>query len=279
MKAETPYHFPNVTLLITHFNRSESLERLLMELNKLNASFQEIIVSDDCSADNHLQKLRQLSRKFPFTLADTKINKGLGNNINKGQDLVKSKYTLYIQEDFVPKPAFPQKLQEAISIMEEDQKWDLISFYAYFPYPYLKPFKNGFSEKYFPASLLKGNNLKFYFYSDHPHLRRTSFLEKFGRYNETVNSDRTELEMSLSVIQNKGNALFYNDHYSLLEQINSQDEPSTASFRKSWSQRKNPIMSLLKSGYMLYKFFKLNILLRNKKRFSETHPSGIISGT
>ena len=272
MKTGQKYHFHNVTLLITHFNRSESLERLLTHINKLDISFDEIIVSDDCSNEKHLNNLKKLQQYYPFTLAETEKNGGLGNNINKGQDLVKSKYTLYIQEDFIPKPLFPIKLQSAINIMDKDRKWDIVSFYAYFTYPYLKPFGDGFSEKYFPKSLLKGNNLKFYFYSDHPHLRKSSFFEKFGRYNETVNSDETELQMSLSVIQNEGNALFYNDHYDLLEQFNPADEPSTASFRKSWSQRKNIVMRFIKANYMAFKFFKLNMKLwRTKKIISNLH--------
>jgi len=272
MKTELKNHFPHITLLITHFNRSESLERLLKEVNKLGISFYEIIVSDDCSNEQHLNYLKKLQQIYPFSLAETKKNGGLGNNINKGQDLVKSKYTLYIQEDFIPKPHFPEKLQSAVTIMDQDKKWDIVSFYAYFPYPYLKPFGDGFSEKYFPKSLLKGNNLKFYFYSDHPHLRRTEFFEKFGRYNETVNSDETELQMSLSVIQNQGHALFYNDHYALLEQVNSADEPSTASFRKSWGERKNIAMRFVKANYMALKFLKLNIKLwGTKKIISNLH--------
>ncbi len=50
------YKFPNVTLLITHYNRSGSLERLLNAFEKLNCSFENIVVSDDGSKAFHIEK-------------------------------------------------------------------------------------------------------------------------------------------------------------------------------------------------------------------------------
>src|SRR5690606_28964104 len=101
---------------------------------------------------------------------------------------------------------------------------------------YLKTYKMGFSEKIFHKNPFYMNSLKFYLYGDHPHLRRSTFLTKFGRYSEGINGDKTEMNMSMSFIKKNGKSLFYDNLHSLLLQVNSKDEPSTASFRKSWKQ-------------------------------------------
>jgi hypothetical protein len=147
--------------------------------------------------------------------------------------------------------------------MKEDGYWDLISFYAYEKYPYSKSYKLGFSERVFQAAPWYTNNLKFYVYSDHPHLRKSSFLNDIGRYVENKNVDVTEMQMCLLFIKRGGRALMYDDHYSLLEQANSKAEPSTAAHRTSWlSASSNPtIFRALKWLYAKYKFLKLNLQL------------------
>jgi glycosyltransferase involved in cell wall biosynthesis len=254
-------YFKGVTLLVTHYNRSHSLEKLLQTFTDLGVQFEDIVVSDDGSKPEHLQYVHELNTRYNFRLVTTPINKGLGNNINKGQDAVKTPYVLYIQEDFTPKPLFPEKLKEALIFMEEDQELDLVRFYAYFKYPYLKPFKNGFSQIIFSAYPWYFSYKKFYSYSDHPHLRRSSFLHDFGRYREDLNGDKTEMNMSLSFIKNEGKCLFYEDHYSLLTQENSENEPSTATYRKEWRQQETPLVLAVRWFYLKYKFLKLNYQL------------------
>ncbi|ACU04177.1 glycosyltransferase family 2 protein [Pedobacter heparinus] len=254
-------YFKNVTLLITHYNRSKSLERLLKSFQELNCVFEDVVISDDGSKQEHLVYITELKNKYNFRLITTPKNKGLGNNINKGQDNVTTPYTLYIQEDFIPKPNFPEHFRDGLNIMEEDKQWDMISFYAYEFYPYSRPYKLGFSEKQFKMAPWFTNNLKFYLYSDHPHLRKSSFLQKFGRYAEGLNVDKTEMLMSLSFIKNKGKALFFDDHYGLLTQDNEQHESSTASYRKSWKNKDATYMKLGKWAYAKIKFVKLNVKL------------------
>lgn len=258
-------HFKDVTLLITHYNRCKSLERLLKAFKDLNCSFDDIVVSDDASGEEHLTYIKSLHGTYNFRLITTPVNGGLGNNINKGQDAVETPYTLYIQEDFIPKKDFPLHFIDAFNIMEENEKWDLISLYAYSPYPYMIPYKLGFSEKIFKGGLRYMQNLKFFLYSDHPHLRRSTFLQKFGRYAEGVNVDVAEMDMSLSFIKNKGKSLFYNDHYSLLTQDNPEDEPSTATFRKSLKNDGTLPIIVAKWVYSKIKFLKLNLQLLTKK--------------
>ncbi len=99
---EQPQVYKDVTLLITHYNRSSSLERLFRSFRDMGVWFEDVVVSDDKSREEHLERIRALQKEFDFRLITTPENRGLGHNINKGQDAVKTPYTLYIQEDFVP---------------------------------------------------------------------------------------------------------------------------------------------------------------------------------
>lgn len=254
--------FSDTTLLITHYNRSESLERLLTSFKDLDCQFDSIVVSDDGSRPEHLDKVIALQNSFSFQLITTPVNRGLGNNINKGQDAVKSLYTLYVQEDFQPSDIFPTHFEDVLGFMRTDSSLDIVRFYAYFVYPNLKPYAKGFSEMVF--SYLDLNHLKFYAYSDHPHLRRSNFLEKFGRYPEGIKGDLTEYKMALSFLQKKGRGLFYNDFTKLFYQKNSADEPSTMA-RENWRLSKNPAVVIARLVYLRYRWLKNTMDLFIKK--------------
>lgn len=248
---EEKNHFKDVTLLVTHYNRSRSLEHLLQSFKNIECSFADIVVSDDGSKPEHLNYISQLHNRFDFRSITTPVNKGLGNNINKGQDTVHTAYTLYVQEDFEPAFDFAVHFQHAIDIAEERKDIDIVRFYAYFKFPYLKPFRNGFSEMQFKWWL--PGYKKFYYYSDHPHLRRSNFFEKFGRYPEGVKGDVTEYRMMMSFLKNKGKAMFYEDYKSLFFQKNSAEEPSTMK-RNLWRESNNIFIHLMREAYRHFKF-------------------------
>ena len=249
--APNSVHFGAVSLLITHYNRSRSLRRLLEAFADLNCSFGGIVVSDDCSKPEHLTVLQALRDEFGFMLVTTPKNGGLGHNINKGQDAVQTPYTLYIQEDFVPKPAFVPELQTALGLLEQDPALDVARFYAYIPYPYMAPYQGGFSVMHLPR--WGPDYTKIYMYSDHPHLRRSSFLQKFGRYAEGMNVDKTEYRMCISFLQNKGSGLFFRDFKALLSQENDAAEPSTFT-REQWTRSQNPVIAAVRYVYRQLKY-------------------------
>ncbi len=239
------YLFKGVTLMVTHYNRSGSLERLLYAFENLNCRFDEIVVSDDGSREEHIENLRNVQSSVPFRLIRSDVNKGLGNNLNKGQAAVQTPYTLYVQEDFIPTEFFPPRFKDALSFMDSDPGIDMVRFYGYSRYPYLKYYDSGFYEM-----LIKPwypNYRKIYYYSDHPHLRRSNFNEKFGPYPEGLKGDRTEYRMCLNFIQRKGRGLFYGKYNELFVQDNS-DEPSTMK-RKSWTTSKKPLISIVRNFY------------------------------
>ena len=92
-------------------------------------------------------------------------------------------------------------------------------------------------------------------YSDNPHLRRSNFLQKFGRYQENINGNISEYRMSLSFMQKKGKGLFYDAYETLFEHKNSPDEPSSFD-RPEWKQRKQLHILFLRWLYLKYKFAK-----------------------
>src|SRR5690606_13274917 len=261
---ELKYNYGEIALLVTVYNRSASLKRLLNSFRELNVTFGEIIVSDDCSKEPHLSLMKELQQDVNFKLVTTPINKGLGNNINKGQKAVSLPYTLYIQEDFVPKQEFLNNLKNALSILKEDVSVDTIRFYAYFPYPYTKTYGKGFNEMIFEPSLFKWDHLKFYVYSDHPHLRRSSFLDKFGSYVEGRDVNYTEFQMCLAYIKQQGRGLVTPAISDIFDQLNSPDEPSTAN-RSSWKVSRNLVVRFMRRMYLVYRYLKNNVQLWRKK--------------
>ena len=244
-------YFKNVSLLITHYNRPKSLERLLSGFDNLGCKFPEVIVSDDGSKREHQIELQDLQSRFAFKLISSENNMGLGNNLNKGQRAVTLTMTLYVQEDFVPTAMFPDSFRTALNLMEKNHELDIIRLYAYYPYPYLRPYADGFSEMLLKPYYM--NYTKIYYYSDHPHLRRSNFLEKFGNYQEGLAGDRTEYRMCLSFIQKKGKGLFYNNFKDLFVQENSELEPSTMT-RTNLTSSENPLISALRYVYRQIKY-------------------------
>lgn len=245
--------FNDITLLITHYNRSKSLEQLLNTFADLDTQFGNIIVSDDASNPQHINHVKELQQQFNFELITTPLNKGLGNNINKGQDAVKTLYTLYIQEDFIPRPKFIDKLKVAHQFMQQTPDLDFVRFYAYFKYPFLKEIKGGFSEVIFKSLNIWEGYRKFYVYSDHPHLRRSNFFERFGRYKEGIKSDQTEYKMMMQVLSKKPKAYFYENINELIEQENTSEEPSTVK-RNFWRNNNSFLVNKLREVYRYLRF-------------------------
>ena len=246
------YVFDNVSLLITHYNRSKSLLRLLDAMQKLNVTFGEIVVSDDGSSYAHLQNLLEYQKTHHFRLITAPVNKGLPNNINKGQAAVLKPYTLYVQEDFVPSEVFPIKFKHSLEIMEERPDIDIARYWAYWKYPYLKSIRNGFSEMRF--SLFKLGYKKFYVYSDASHLRTSNFHSRFGLFLENLPSDRAEYLMMMSFIRKGGKAIYNDSFNDMFDHRNSDDEPSTVERDFISYTDSNPVITIIRNLYRNVKF-------------------------
>lgn len=242
-------HFQNICLLITHYNRSKSLERLLASLQQVGCSFGELIIADDGSKKEHIEYIElELSKLYSFRIVKSPVNKGLGHNLNIGQAAATKPFILYIQEDFEPSSAFPQVLQLSEQYMQEDSSIDMTRFFAHYRYPYLKPFTKDdrFSISYFSYTATRYD--KIYNYSDLPHLKRKDFSQKFGKFREGIAGDRTEYWMCISFMKKRGVVLFYNDYKALFTHANSDSEPSTM-LRKQLSTSQNLFIKLLRTIY------------------------------
>jgi hypothetical protein len=102
-------------------------------------------------------------------------------------------------------------------------------------------------------SLWKPGYKKFYAYSDHPHLRRSSFFEKFGRYAEGQKVEKTEYLMMMSFLRKKGKAVIYENIHELFQQKNSSAEPSTVK-RNFWRESEGFLLTQLRHLYRHVKF-------------------------
>lgn len=220
--------FPSVTLLVTHYNRSKSLERLLKVMRELGCEFGAVVVSDDGSQKEQLERLAMFQAQYPFQLVTTPSNRGLGHNLNKGQDAVQTDYVLYVQEDFCPTAKFPAALVDALAIAADRPEIDLIRFFAHYAYPYRRPLRAGYSEMVFSLAQLRSEG--FFAYSDTPHLRRRNFFERFGRYAEGVPAIKCEKAMVMSFLQAGGKGLQYDGIRDLFFHENSVEEPSTQNY-------------------------------------------------
>ena len=246
----------DVTLLIMHYNRSRSLRKSLETMKTKGIEFEAVVVSDDGSRPEHLNALKEMQKEFGFELVTTPVNRGLGHNNNKGQDAVKTPYTLYAQEDFFASTAFPLLIMDAIQIIKEQQNIDMVRLYLApgLGYPYLAPYFRGFRAMKF--HILKPGKDKFFVYSDHPHLRRSNFFQKFGRYKEGIPAIKTEKGMVMSFLQSGGKAVL--SETNLFETENTTDEPSTQNYGTYFRLKRmlpDVVFSFLWAVKLTYEYF------------------------
>jgi glycosyltransferase involved in cell wall biosynthesis len=243
--------YRDVTLLITHFNRTTSLERLLLSFQRLDMVFAEVIVSDDASNTPHLQHLQELQMVYHFRIVTAERNGGLAANINRGQRAVTTPYILYVQEDFEVTRLFKTTMPEALALMEQDKGLDLVRFFAHYRYPYLRPYSGDFEKVAIP--LLALDYTKIYSYSDTPHLKRVGFEKKFGAYREDLKADRMEYRMCVSFIVNKGRCVITKHYASLFIHNNLATEPSTAT-RPPRQSSKDFLIQIIRFWYRQLKY-------------------------
>ncbi len=249
------FFFKDVTLFVTHYNRSRSLRRLLSSLAGLGCTFEDTVVSDDASRPEEMAEVLKMQKEFGFRLITTPVNKGYGNCINKGMREINTPYTLYLQEDFVPFDIFPKHFADALQIMNSDASVDYIRFWAIEDMKFnLKPYGKGFSEMVY--SFWNMYHTKFYQFSDTPNIRRKGFTEKFGTYREGIHGDMTDYYMAISFLHNKGKGLFFDKYDSLFEHADEHEGSRIRSGKVSWKQRQNVLVKMLRFFFLRYKWLK-----------------------
>lgn len=106
---------PLITIGITCFNAAETIERaVLAALQQQYPNF-EILVVDDCSADNSVQIIETLQGRHPqVRLARHDVNKGYPSALNTIIDNAAGKYISFFDDDDDSKPDRLQKQLERI---------------------------------------------------------------------------------------------------------------------------------------------------------------------
>lgn len=92
---------PFISVIIPVYNEESriwKLSKIYRYLSKLDTNF-EIIVIDDGSFDQTLKRLRNLNKKFRFSLISYKKNRGKGFAVKTGMLTAKGKYRLFIDID------------------------------------------------------------------------------------------------------------------------------------------------------------------------------------
>lgn len=214
-----------------------------------------MIISDDGSKAEHVIYLLQLRRQYGFRLLTTPANCEKGSDINLGQDATTLPFTLYLQEDFEPTSNFVPYFTNALTMMEHDEKWDIARLYSSVAYPYTKPLGEGFSEMKFHHAPWYTNHNKFYMYTDEPHLRRSNFLQKFGRYSEAVPRTESEYRMAVSFIKKKGKGLFCDNHTMLFTERKERTELYANDNNKIIKKRKN-VIAFVQAVYLKIRLLK-----------------------
>ena len=98
-----------ISILIPTYNRSELLEkRALKSVFAQIYKDYEVIVIDDCSTDN----TAEIIKKYPITYFRNNKNLGKAGSLNKGIDLAKGEYIVFLDDD---NELFPEFLERTIN--------------------------------------------------------------------------------------------------------------------------------------------------------------------
>jgi hypothetical protein len=142
---------------------------------------------------DHL-KLFCESRNIPLAFREGKAD--LGSAMNFANRASQTKYTMILQDDFYLER--PIDLSEGIRTLEDNPNIDFIRY----SYPaHLVSFKGSFH------SWRILDEQKDWPYGDDPHLRRSTFAQKFGHYKEQERHGASESHMAHSVKVNKATIL------------------------------------------------------------------------
>lgn len=97
--------------LITCYNRETSILRAINSI--LNQSYQnfEVIVIDDCSKDNSIEKIRSITDNR-IRIIEHKINQGQNAALNSGVRASKFEYLAFLDSDDVWLPNYLQEMQQ-----------------------------------------------------------------------------------------------------------------------------------------------------------------------
>lgn len=197
-----------LSILITHYNRPKALMKCIRALRQFDFGIRyELVVSDDGSS---LEVLNQIRNFDLDVLIESKTNKGLANNINKGLYACKGNYILYVQEDFLIDNGLTHILKDAIALID-DNILDLVRFRSNFTFPKLYYCTDNI--KRIPKFSFKNFMYNTFQYSDHPFITTKNFYETYGYYLENTSVGYGETEYAIRIMKSKARLGITNINY------------------------------------------------------------------
>ncbi len=194
-----------ISFLITHFNRPKQLKHCINYIKKLNLPSYEIIVSDDYSNSDIIEKIKTYKID---NLILSNFNQGLANNINKGVKACKGQFLIYCQEDFYAKDCLKDVLEECCAILDREDA-DMIRFITNVSFNKLIKLSNNIS--LIPKFSFSNFSQNYYQYSDHPFIVKRLFFETNGYYLENTSGDYGETEYAIRMLKSKIKIAITND--------------------------------------------------------------------
>ncbi len=107
----------NVTVAICVYNGAKYIEETLICIIKQTFQNFDLLIINDCSTDNTRELVIKFFEKHPrqYNLIDFDVNKGLAAARHYVENLVQTKYLLFIDADDCPYPNLLEKLYNKIS--------------------------------------------------------------------------------------------------------------------------------------------------------------------
>lgn len=182
---------PLVSVLFLTYKRfgmlQRSVEQFLAHTEYPNL---ELVIADDGSGTAIQEQIRTLPAHV-FALAGQ--NRGLGANFNQGLACCRGKYILVIQDDCVCKGP-PEYLVQAVRVFEANPTLGLINFAgAAHPPDLSRPLEGSDEPCYLTPEPLQGP-IRFFLYTDQPHLQSRAAIDFVGPYLESRDMEECEVD-------------------------------------------------------------------------------------
>lgn len=123
-----------VTAVIPAYNAAKFIEQTLESLSLQTQQFSEIIVIDDGSTDNTSQVVNSISRSLNSSISLFRFynNKGVSFARNKGMELAKEKWVMFMDADDVAAPKLLESLCHGLTqFIDSKSKPRILAYPAY----------------------------------------------------------------------------------------------------------------------------------------------------
>lgn len=112
-------HTPLVSVIMPAYNAARFIEESIRSVRNQTVTDWELIVADDCSADETCEIVKRLAvEDSRIRLIHNEVNSGVAKTRNRALDLVRGKYAAFLDSDDI---WYPEKLQKQMALLEEKQ--------------------------------------------------------------------------------------------------------------------------------------------------------------